>query len=177
MDIDPVSERNYLDWHYYHAGDLDADLCSIEATVLVFVHRPLPKYQTSAIILRIYESGLDYWFFEATGSDFFKTPPPPPPPLLRAGDKLELTVWKRGDQSSPICFVRHITRLTLPPHVPIGVQFTINYSDSTSLTISTRESLTTLETLQFIIKHSSNERLNEALAKQVKKMCLFYTNV
>lgn len=159
-------ESKYLDWHYLYANNLDSDHYELDATVSVFAVRKIPKYQTSVIVFRIDDSILDFWFFEETGAaDFFTTSK-----QLKVGDKIKLTVWNQPNKSSP-CYVRNIL-IVRPPRVPIGVKFSINYSDSTSLNVSTKDSLTTLETIQFIIRCSSNDILKETLTDQMKFMCV-----
>lgn len=124
-------DQIYRDWHYnYYGGLYDQDLYELDATITmiwddqIFTH----KHQTGLLKFQIKENNLTYWFFEQADSVSFSSCADDQQ-QLKIGRKVKLTAWKiPPHHRSSIVFIRKISF----HHIPIGIKFVINYSDSTT---------------------------------------------
>lgn len=156
-----VLEQNYRDWRYHTAmGQSQFDV--LEATVDNCVSLSFGDRQ-NVRVFTILGCEAEFWYFEEADENFSKSE------RMKSGDKITMKIWKLSHPAVKSQFVKSI----LPPRrIPTSVTFTINYVDGTSLSVSTKDGKSTIDSLKYLLQSARNQKFKNSLEKQIKMLCI-----
>jgi hypothetical protein len=159
------TQKLYLDWHYTCKENTGTKY-QLDTTLTYFFYHAVQFSQNNVRLWKIIvrESGKPFWFFEEADPDSFSKCQQ----RFQSGLKVTMIIWPKTHEDQPVIYVSKIVF----HHIPVRIQFTIDYSDATCGSYHASDPQTIYETLKLLKDASGDMEVKTTLSSDIMSMCI-----